>query len=186
MRWRRGRAALAGPLALGMSILWLAAECTPAAASPLPACTQDGRTLEFGFYAHFEPVSHSAAAGPGSPGFDSHRGYESDLLDALEAMDGAGLGFSRRGIADWDGLWLLPSGPRFDLVGGGITILDSRTRDAAGRAAIVFTSGHISVSSISSGACRRRRAARPARRSDRMRTAWACWPGPRGRRAFWS
>ena len=97
MRWKRGRAALAGPLALGMSFLWLAAECTPAAASPLPACTQDGRTLEFGFYAHFEPVSYSAAAEPGSPGFDSHRGYESDLLDALEAMGGAGLGFSRRG-----------------------------------------------------------------------------------------
>ena len=143
MRWRRSHTALAGPLALGTSMLWLAAVCAPATASPLPACTEGGRTLEFGFYAHFEPVSHGGAAEPGSPGFNSHRGYESDLLDALESMDGAGLRFSRRGIMDWDGIWLLPSGPRFDLVGGGITILDSRTRDASGRVAIVFTSGHI-------------------------------------------
>ena len=33
--------------------------------------------------------------------------------------------------------------PEFDIVGGGITILDARTRDAAGKRVIVFTSGHI-------------------------------------------
>ena len=58
-------------------------------------------------------------------------------------MDGAGLTFSRRAIADWPGIWLRAAEPEFDIVGGGITILDSRTRNAAGDTVIIFTSGHI-------------------------------------------
>jgi len=88
-------------------------------------------------------VSYSAVPDPASPGFDEHRGYEADLLTAVEAMEGLNLSFSRHGIAAWDGIWLLPTDPRYDLVGGGITILDSRTRDATGQTAIVFTAGHI-------------------------------------------
>ncbi len=132
---KRGNPAvlLAGAVALGAT----------AAAAPSHACADEERTLELGFYARFEPVSYSADREPGSPGFDSHRGYEADLLNALEAMRGAKLSFSRKGIAVWNGIWLLPDGPRYDIVGGGITILDSRTRDETGRTAIVFTSGHI-------------------------------------------
>ena len=37
----------------------------------------------------------------------------------------------------------LAAGPQYDIVGGGITILDSRTRDGTGNAAIIFTAGHI-------------------------------------------
>ena len=107
------------------------------------ACSPAERTLRFGFYAHFEPVSYSADPDPASPGIDIHRGYEADLLTALEAMEGADLSFSRRGIAAWDGIWLLPSGPRYDIVGGGITIIEARTRAADGGRAIVFTAGHI-------------------------------------------
>jgi len=107
------------------------------------ACTEPGRVLNVGFYAFFAPVSFSADADPAAGGFNTHRGYEADLLSALEAMEGAGLTFSRRGIAHWDGIWLLPAGPEYDIVGGGITILDSRTRNAAGQQVVVFTSGHI-------------------------------------------
>ena len=103
----------------------------------------ENRELRLGFYAHFAPVSHSADGEPGSPGFDVHRGYEADLLTALEAMDGVGVSFSRRGIGVWDNIWLASAGPEFDVVGGGITILDSRTRDTQGNEAVVFTSGHI-------------------------------------------
>ena len=70
-------------------------------------------------------------------------GYEADLLTALEAMAGAGLSFSRRGIAGWPNIWLLSAGPEYDVVGGGITILDSRTRDEMGNQVVTFTSGHI-------------------------------------------
>lgn len=114
----------------------------PAPAQPL-ACTAGDRELAVGFYAYFQPVSYSAAADPEAPEFDTHLGYEADLLTALEAIDGAGLSFSRSAIAAWDGIWLRSAGTRYDIVGGGITILDARTRDAAGMQAVVFTSGHI-------------------------------------------
>ena len=96
-----------------------------------------------GFYAFFEPVSYSADPDPNAPGFQEHRGYEADLLTALEALDGAGLSFARHPIQPWDDIWLTPAGDDIDMVGGGITILDSRTRDATGAQVVRFTSGHI-------------------------------------------
>ena len=107
------------------------------------ACTADGRELRVGFYAFFEPVSYSADPDPNAPGFQEHRGYEADLLTALEALDGAGLSFIRHPIQPWDDIWLTPTGDDIDMVGGGITILDSRTRNAAGAQVVRFTSGHI-------------------------------------------
>lgn len=112
-----------------------------AAGAESEACADDA--LNLGFYAYFAPVSYSADEDPESEGFDDHLGYEADLLSALEAMEGAGLSFNRRAIAVWDEIWLQPAGPEFDLVGGGITILESRTRDASGETLVAFTSGHI-------------------------------------------
>ena len=109
--------------------------------SPSSACTD--RVLNFGFFAFFAPVSSSADPDPNSAGFNTHVGYEADLLTALEAMDGAGLSFSRRGIDIWPNIWLLSAGLEYDVVGGGITILDSRTRDEMGNQVVTFTSGHI-------------------------------------------
>ena len=111
--------------------------------APAEVCADGNRELRLGFYAHFAPVSHSADGEPGSPGFDVHRGYEADLLTALEAMDGVGVSFSRRGIGIWDDIWLASAGSEFDVIGGGITTLDPRTRDAQGQEAVVFTPGHI-------------------------------------------
>lgn len=99
--------------------------------------------MEYGFFADFRPVSYSENLDPDSPGFNSHRGYEADLLTALETMESAGLIFNRSAIKEWPGIWLLPATPSYDLVGGGITILDSRTRDEAGMTRVTFTSGHI-------------------------------------------
>ena len=107
------------------------------------ACTDGERVLSVGFYAFFSPVSYSVDTDPDADGFNTHLGYEADLLSALEAMEGAGLVFSRRGIARWDDIWLESAGAVYDIVGGGITILDSRTRDASGTQVVVFTSGHI-------------------------------------------
>ncbi len=126
---------------IGVSALALAAACG-GEAEPPAACSE-GRTLNFAFYAFFEPVSSSANPDPDSAGFHEHTGYEADLLTALEAMDGAGLRFNRIPIAEWPGIWLLPATPDFDIAGGGITILDSRTRDAGGARVVSFTSGHI-------------------------------------------
>ncbi len=129
--------------AVAVCLLIVPVACAPGAASP-EACVDEGRELRLGFYAHFAPVSHSSGGEPGSLGFDIHQGYEADLLTALEAMDGVGVSFSRRGIGVWDDIWLASAGPEFDVIGGGITILEPRTRDAQGREAVVFTSGHIS------------------------------------------
>jgi ABC-type amino acid transport substrate-binding protein len=96
-----------------------------------------------GFFAHFDPVSYSESEDPSAPGFNVHRGYEADLLTALETMPGPRLTLNRQGLALWEDIWLQPAGDRFDMVGGGITILDSRTRDAASREVVAFTSGHI-------------------------------------------
>ena len=127
-------------LAFGVAAALLAAG--GAAATAPASCTAEGRVLKVGFFHDFAPVSYSADRNPGSAGFDEHRGYEADLLTALETMGAAR--FSRRAVAGaFAGIWLKAATPDYDLIGGGITIRADRTRDAAGRRAIVFTSGHI-------------------------------------------
>ena len=139
MTWKRLFAVAAVPTSL-IGAACDAGGLDPAAGSCAPA---DGDPVDFGFYAFFEPVSYSEDPNPGSAGFATHMGYEADLLTALEAMEEGRLTFTRQPVADWPGIWLLPATPEFDIVGGGITILESRTLDAAGRQAIAFTSGHV-------------------------------------------
>ena len=91
-------------------------------------CTAGKRVLNFGFYAYFAPVSYSANEDANSEGFNVHQGYEADLLTALEAMEDADLSFSRSAIVEWHGIWLKAADPEYDIIGGGITILDSRTQ----------------------------------------------------------
>ena len=89
----------------------------------LAACGGEERPLDVGFKTPTSlPVSYSDDENPDSDGFNVHRGYEADLLTALEAMDGAGISFNRRAIAEWPGIWLRSAGDEFDIVGGGITI----------------------------------------------------------------
>ena len=105
------------------------------------------KILDVGFYADFVPLSHSEDphAPTNSRAYNTHLGYEADLLTALEALDDAGLSFSRRGIPtlEFGGIWLLAATPEYDIIGGGITIRDDRTRDAGGRSVIAFTAGHV-------------------------------------------
>ena len=109
--------------------------------SPRRTCTA-GERLRFGFYAFFAPVSYSADEDPDSAGFAMHRGFEAALLSALEALDDAGLSFSRHPITTWPNIWLR-STSEYDVVGGGITILDSRTRNSDGETVVRFTRPHI-------------------------------------------
>ena len=114
-----------------------------AALPALAACISQEEDVKVGFYAYFAPVSHSEVEDPASPAFSNHQGYEADLLDAAEAMPGSELRFLRTPIEAWDDIWLSPTKPEFDMVGGGITILESRTKNADGETVIAFTSGHI-------------------------------------------
>ena len=111
--------------------------------------------LNVGFYADFVPISYSQdnQAPISDEAYNAHRGYEADLLTAMEALERAGLSFSRRGIAPVEtpagrtfpfaGTWLLAAELDFDLITGGITIRDDRTLNAAGQQVVSFTSGHV-------------------------------------------
>ncbi len=129
------RTASAGVAALGLSA------CSDVVKTSY-ACT-NGAPLTLGFYAYFEPISYSLQEDPESMAFNDQGGYEADLITALEAVEGAKLSFNRRGIRDWPGIWLLSSQPGYDVVSGGITILDERTKDAQGQPAVAFTRGHV-------------------------------------------
>ena len=123
---------------LGISLLYYIS-CTS-----LPKVDEDNiRNLNFGFYTSFAPVSYNAGRDSVSSGFNIHLGYEADLITALESMEGDKLCFTRHPITIWDNIWLKSASPKYDIVGGGITIIDSRTKDATGKNKVSFTSGHI-------------------------------------------
>ena len=138
-----------GVLRRGVAAAVLLAACAIASqGSAAQSCEVLDAPLTFGFYSDFAPVSYSENRLPGQPGYNSHRGYEADLLTALEALESPSLAFERRAIGYWaertPPIWLLAATPEFDVVGGGITIREDRTRSADGETAIGFTSGHIS------------------------------------------
>lgn len=126
----------------GVAVAACAFGLASAVLRPAAACAPAGEPLRIGFFHDFVPVSYSADKDPAGGRFDEHRGYEADLLTALETM--GGLQLSRRAIGGgFSGIWLRAAGDEFDIVGGGVTIRDDRTRDAQGRTAILFTAGHI-------------------------------------------
>ena len=126
-----------------MAPLVLSLMACSSAFTPPEACSDGEEDLKVGFYAYFAPVSHSADEDPSSDGFHTHAGYEATLLSALEAMEDSGLSFSRSPIEPWEDIWLKSAGDEYDIVGGGITILDSRTMNSSGERVVAFTSGHI-------------------------------------------
>ena len=141
---------LANIAKVAAAVTLTALACLPARSAgaetgSMPVCADE--VLKVGFYVDFAPISYSENrhAPTNSRAYNTHRGYEADLLTALEALEGAGLSFSRRGIPTFDfkDIWLLAATPQYDLIGGGITILDARTRDAGGSTVTAFTSGHI-------------------------------------------
>lgn len=109
----------------------------------LVACSGGADTLAVGFSPFYDQVSYNASSDPDADGYNTHLGYEADLLTALESMDGLGFSFERRPIPEWPGIWLKSATDEFDIVGGGITIREARTRNAAGDTVVAFTNGHI-------------------------------------------
>ena len=127
--------------------LALAAISTSAQTPNAEFCATNKAVLNVGFYNNFRPVSYGADLDPNSASFNVHGGYEADLLSALEALDGANLSFARRAIDYWEEgpipIWQLAATPEYDIVGGGITILDSRTRNEREETIVAFTSPHV-------------------------------------------
>ena len=124
--------------------------CAVGADAVAAACETARQTLadfpamrvQYGFYTDFNPVSYSVA-----PGAAAHRprGYEPDLVAAVETLSRGRLSFTAVGIGNpFSGIWLKAAQEPYDMVGGGITALPERTRDAEGRPVIRFGVGHIS------------------------------------------
>ena len=109
----------------------------------LAACSGGADTLVVGFSPFYDQVSYNASSDPDADGYNTHLGYEADLLTALESMDGLGLSFEPKPIPEWPGIWLKSATDEFDVVGGGITIREARTRNEAGEVVVAFTNGHI-------------------------------------------
>ena len=113
----------------------------PSAPAPEPRpddsvrCVPEGQSLRYGYHANYPPVSDVTEDG-------SHTGMEADLLDALEAMEGAGLAFERTPLFVWPDLWYRSATDEYDVMGGGITILDAR-RFKDGIELVAFTNGHL-------------------------------------------
>ncbi len=129
--------------------------CSPgeAPAADLPAEAEEvsagnsgcapGKVLDFAFFTGFAPVSYGFEDAGDPEGPVVHGGYEADLVDALEAMNGSGLRFRRIPVSEWTDIWLLPAAGVVDIAGGGISIVESRTRNDQGDTVVAFTSGHI-------------------------------------------
>ncbi len=94
------------------------------------------KRVNYGFYTDFNPLSYSDGQVP--------MGYEPDLVAAVEIFSGGRLSFNMLGIGNpFSGIWLKAAQEAYDMVGGGITALPERTRDADGRQVIRFGAGHI-------------------------------------------
>ncbi len=94
--------------------------------------------INYGFYTDFNPVSYSSEEA-------QPKGYEPDLVAAVETFSQGKLSFNTLGIGNpFSGIWLKAAQEPYHMVGGGITALPERTRDAEGRQVIRFGVGHIS------------------------------------------
>ena len=96
--------------------------------------------VQYGFYTDFNPMSYSIASAVDQP-----MGYEPDLVAAVETFSKGKLSFDTLGIGNpFSGIWLKAAQESYDMVGGGITALPERTRDADGRQVIRFGVAHVS------------------------------------------
>ena len=96
--------------------------------------------VNYGFYTDFNPISYSIA-----PAVHQPMGYEPDLVRAVETFSKGKLSFNTLGIGNpFSGIWLKAAQEPYDMVGGGITALPERTRDADGRQVIRFGVAHVS------------------------------------------
>ena len=120
-----------------------------AGSDPCPVARQAlagiaNRRVKYGFYTDFDPLSHAATQDAADPAFNLPLGYEPSLVAGVEAFAAGRLVFDRAGIGNpFSGIWLKAAEAAYDMVGGGITALASRTLDADGNEAIRFGTGHI-------------------------------------------
>ncbi len=92
------------------------------------------------FYSDFEPISYSEDRDSSSAQFNQAKGYEVDLLKAIEAMPDSEMTFTFHGVKEWNNIWLTPyTNPEIDIAMGGITREDRRLLNAEQKQVVATT-----------------------------------------------
>lgn len=100
----------------------------------------EGKDYQVAFYSDFEPISYSANRDPSSPEFNNAKGYEVDLLKAIQTIPGSDMTFVFNGIKEWNNIWLLPyTNPKIDIAIGGISREDVRLLNKEGKQVVANT-----------------------------------------------
>lgn len=104
----------------------------------------ESKEYKVAFYSDFEPISYSADRDVSSPQFNEARGYEVDLLKAMEAIPGSDMTFKFYGVKVWNDIWLKPyTDPNIDIAIGGITYEERRTVNAENVPIVATTRGDV-------------------------------------------
>lgn len=91
----------------------------------------ESKEYKVAFYSDFEPISYSVDRDASSPHFNEARGYEVDLLKAMEAIPNSDMTFKFFGVKVWNDIWLKPyTDSNIDMAIGGITQEERRTLNA--------------------------------------------------------
>jgi len=102
----------------------------------------NGNEYQVAFYSDFEPISYSESRNSADSKFDNPKGYEVDLLKAMEAIPGSDMTFRFHGVKEWNNIWLAPyTNPKIDIAIGGIAREDKRLVDEEGKQVVATTHG---------------------------------------------
>jgi ABC-type amino acid transport substrate-binding protein len=100
----------------------------------------EGKDYQVAFYSDFEPISYSANRDPSAPEFNHAKGYEVDLLKAMQAIPGSNMTFVFHGVKKWDNIWLSPyTNTKIDIAIGGISREDRRLLNKEGKQVLANT-----------------------------------------------
>lgn len=100
----------------------------------------EGATYQVAFYSDFEPISYSENRDISTPEFNHAKGYEVDLLKAIEAIPGSNMSFVFHGVKEWNNIWLSPyTNPKIDVAIGGISREDKRLLNKEGKQVLANT-----------------------------------------------
>lgn len=99
-----------------------------------------GKEYQVAFYSDFEPISYSENRDPSTPEFNHAKGYEVDLLKAIQAIPGSNMTFVFHGIKEWDNIWLSPyADSKIDIALGGISREEKRLLNKEGKLVLANT-----------------------------------------------
>lgn len=100
----------------------------------------EAKDYQVAYYSDFEPISYSVSRDPTTPQFNEPKGYEVDLLKAIEFIPESNMNFIFHAVKEWDNIWLSPyTDPKTDIALGGITREKERLLNNEGEQVVANT-----------------------------------------------